>query len=55
MTVPYMPIRPLFRCLFAVAALTATLTCGALIDSLASHDAPGSLHQASVQIAKASW
>jgi hypothetical protein len=53
MNATYIPIRPLFRCLFAAAALSATLGCGAFIDGLARTDATGSLQEAGVQIAKA--
>jgi hypothetical protein len=31
----YTPIRPLIRCVFAAAALVATLACGAFVDGLA--------------------
>jgi len=31
----YAPIRPLIRCVFAAAALVATLACGAVVDGLA--------------------
>jgi hypothetical protein len=52
MNATYIPIRPLFRCLFAAAALSATLGCGVFIDSLARTDPPGNLQEAGVQIDK---
>jgi hypothetical protein len=53
MNANYTPVRPLLRCLFAMAALSATLTCGVFIDWLAHCEASGSVQEAAVQGIKA--
>jgi hypothetical protein len=54
MNANYTPVGPLLRCLFAVAALSATLTCGRFIDWLAHSQTSGSVLEAAVQSVKAS-
>jgi hypothetical protein len=45
----YAPVQPLPRCAFVVAALAATLACGAFIDGLAHDYSAEALQAAAMQ------
>jgi hypothetical protein len=53
MNANYTQVRPLLRCLFAVAARSATLTCGMFIDWLAHSEAAGIAQEVAMQGVKA--